>query len=71
MLKAITALYGYKNRELTLAGKLFCRHGAAERITDLMNSCGPALLAILLRDDDLLLETGFGIDIYNRGHVAT
>ena len=70
MLKAITALYGYKNRELTLAGKFFRRHGAQEQMTDLMKSSGPTLVAILLRDNDLLCESGFGVDLYNRGHVA-
>ena len=39
-------------------------------MTDLMKSSGPTLVAILLRDNDLLCESGFGVDLYNRGHVA-
>ena len=67
MLKAITQLYGYKDKDLTLAGKLFRHHGCSERITDLLRSAGPQLAAVLLRDDDLLMDSGFGIDIYTRG----
>ena len=64
--KAISKLYRYEGRELILAGKLFQRHGCSERITDLMRSAGPQLAAVLLRDNDLLCESGLGVEVYTR-----
>lgn len=53
----ISALYGFKGTDLDLAFRLFQKHGADDRLCQLLHNTKPIMVAFLLKDDDLLMET--------------